>query len=448
MNLSTPEVVYIYETGFKTYRQGGDDVDEFERLLEAERVPLERFVRYRMNSKADADDVLQEIFIAAYQKFSQLKNRDSFKAWIISIARNKCNDYFRKKAALYEIPIDALTEKALSAGRHGVSEVYIVRETLSLLGDKDKQILYLYYWKELPQTEIARVLDIPVGTVKSRLHTAKQNFKNKYPYYTDISKGERSMKKLPEFIPEYAIEESVEPPFTVKWEELMGWFLVPKLGEKLSWGMYDIPSHKCSHICDMQVTGKAKVHGIEGVELTAREASYSGKNDEVNWVFVAQLTGTNCRYLATLRDDGDVRNYITFLDGDDFLPNWGFGEGNCGNETNLAQKGDISRNGPIVTSADKEFLLDIVGRYKVTINGKSYDTVCVMDIETYDCGVVSEQFLDANGRTILWRRFNRDDWAIDRYKKKWSEQLPDNERLTVNGTTYVHWYDCITDYIL
>ena len=49
---------------------------------------------------------------------------------------------------------------------------------------------------------------------------------------------------------------------------------------------------------------------------------------------------------------------------------------------------------------------------------------------------------------ILWRRYNRDDWAIDRYKKPWSEQLPENDRLIVNGTTYVHWYDCITDHIL
>ncbi len=65
--------------------------------------------------------------------------------------------------------------------------------------------------------------------------------------------------------------------------------------------------------------------------------------------------------------------------------------------------------------------MDIVGRYTVTIGGKSYDTVCVMDIETYNCGVVSEQFLDKNGKTILWRRFNRDDWAIEYYQKKWSE---------------------------
>ena len=56
--------------------------------------------------------------------------------------------------------------------------------------------------------------------------------------------------------------------------------------------------------------------------------------------------------------------------------------------------------------------------------------------------------LDKNGRTILWRRFNRNDWAYDRYGKLWSEQLPENEQLSINGQIYVQWYDCITDYIL
>ena len=140
--------------------------------------------------------------------------------------------------------------------------------------------------------------------------------------------------------------------------------------------------------------------------MTACEASYSDKNDVTNRTFVAQLTDTHCRYLATVWNDGGIQNYITFLDGDEFLPNWGFGEDNCGNETNLTPKGDIKRVGSIVTAAEKDFLLDIVGRYTVTIGGKSYDTVCVMDVETYNCGVGSEQFLD------------------------------------------VHWYDCITDYIL
>ncbi len=417
----------------------------FERLLAEHRTAAERYVRFRLSSRSDADDVLQEVYLTAYHRFEQLKNKEAFKAWLISIARSKCTDYFREKAAQLEIPLDVLETQSLSESRHGFTEQATVRETLGLLGDKDKQILYLFFWKELPQAEIAKRLNIPVGTVKSRLYTAKQNFKSKYPLEP---KGANHMKKLPEFLPEYKIEESSLPPFSVKWEELMGWFLIPKLGEKLSWGMYDIPSRKCDHIYDMKVTGKAMVHGIEGVELTARESSYSNKKEVINRTFVAQLTDTHCRYLATMRNDGDVRNYITFLDGDAFMLNWGYGEDNCGNETNLSPKGEIARTGNTVESIQKDFLLDIVGRYNVTIGGKTYDTVCVMDVETYNCGVVSEQFLDANGKTILWRRFNRNDWAIDRYKQPWTELLPDNERLTVNGATYVHWYDCITDYIL
>ncbi len=423
-------------------------MDSFDKLLEKERSSVERFVRFRLNAHADADDVLQETYVTAYQKFLQLKNESSFKAWIISIARNKCNDYFRRKAAQLEIPIEELNEKIISDSRHGITEVTAVRDTLDLLGEKDKQILYLYFWREMPQADIAKHLNIPIGTVKSRLYTAKQNFKNKYPYYTEVLKGENTMKKMPEFMPKYTITKKNQVPFSVKWEELMGWFLVPKLGEKLSWGLYYMPSRKCSHIYDMKVIGKAKVHGIEGVELTAREASYSDKNEVINRTFVAQLTDTHCRYLATVRNDGAIRNYITFLDGDEFMSNWGFGEDNCGNETNLSPKGDIKRQDNVISSANKEFLLDIVGRYTVTISEKSYDTVCVMDIETYNTGVVSEQFIDKNGRTILWRRFNRDDWAIDRYKKPWSEQLPENDKLIINGTTYVEWYDCITEYVL
>ena len=49
-------------------------MDEFERLLEAERISVERFVKFRISAKADAEDVLQEVFFSAYQKYAQLKN--------------------------------------------------------------------------------------------------------------------------------------------------------------------------------------------------------------------------------------------------------------------------------------------------------------------------------------------------------------------------------------
>lgn len=429
-------------------------MDEFEELLASVRVAAERFVRYRLPSAADADDVLQEVYLTAFERFAQLKNKDSFKAWLISIARNKCNDYFRRKAAQMELPIEELAHEMFSVNRHGVSVVQTVRETLGLLGEKDKQILYLYFWKELPQQEIASLLDIPLGTVKSRLHTAKQHFKENYPYSAGKSKGDMTMSKLPEYIPEYTIERLDDEPFHTRWEELQGWMIVPRVGEKLTWGLYDFPQKKRTEYTEMEVIGKAEVHGIEGVEVVALQydsADYyrTGALNRVERRFVAQLTDTHSRYLAETHMEDGVRKCYTFLDGEAFLNNWGFGEDNCGNEVDLRPKGVLHREGSCITGTIPREVVDVVGHCRVTIGGKAYDTVCVMDVECYNDAVASEQYVDANGRTVLWRRFNRDDWAMDRFGgKRWSEKFPENERITINGETYVHWYDCITDYIL
>ena len=61
MNLLGFQPVYICETGFDLINEGGEDMDEFEKQLDSVRIAVERFVRYRLPSQTDADDVLQEI---------------------------------------------------------------------------------------------------------------------------------------------------------------------------------------------------------------------------------------------------------------------------------------------------------------------------------------------------------------------------------------------------
>ena len=143
-----------------------------------------------------------------------------------------------------------------------------------------------------------------------------------------------------------------------------------------------------------------------------------------------------------------MRKYLTFLDGDSFMEEWGYGEDNCGKETHITAMGKLSEHNGEIIAENIEQLCDIVGRYTVLINGKEYDTVRLLSLDSYYGEYVCcEQYIHSDGHTILWRRFNRDDWAFDRYQKKWSELLPQNNRLVINGSTYVHWYDCITDYI-
>ena len=427
-------------------------MEDFDRAL-AECLPaLERFVKFKISNRFDAEDIIQDSLVAAVSKKDSLRDPLSLKAWLIRIAQNRCTDYYRAKAKQMEIPIDALSETVVSTGLCGRKVDLAVGETLDRLGDREKQILYLYYFKELPQDQIAARLGVPLGTVKSRLHYAKKKFKESYPFHRGTEGGE-NMKKLPNIMPDYTIEWTDKEPFPVRWEEIMGWFIVPRLGEKLSWAMYDFPERERTELCELEVIGRAEVHGLEGVEIRSietdpMECNSAGGQQRVERHLIAQLTDTHCRLLAHSVTEGGVRRYSTFLDGDSFLNNWGFGEDNCGNEVNLIPKGDVVRRGSEITTAHKKFLLDVVGRCSVTIDGKSFDTVCVMDCETYDQGVVSEQYLDKNGRTVLWRRFNCDDWQFERCGKRWTELLPDNERITVNGVTCVHWYDCITDYIM
>ena len=148
-------------------------MNNFERLMQENLSPLLRYVRFKIGDPYDAEDVTQEVCLAATLEFDKLKNQAAFKAWLIGIARNKCKDYYRKKARTMDIPLDSLSESVFATGRLGIVEQNAVRDTLNLIGDKEKQILYLYYFKQLSQEEISKRLSVPLGTVKSRLHYAK-----------------------------------------------------------------------------------------------------------------------------------------------------------------------------------------------------------------------------------------------------------------------------------
>ena len=401
----------------------------FQRMYAEHFGALQRYCYFKLPSRADGDDVLGQVALAAWAKRDSLRNMDAFKPWLLQIATNQIRDFYRKRARHNDLPLSEVCEAALVSSRFGPTPEEAVHETLDSLSDTDRQILTLAYFYHVPQADIAQQLNVPLGTVKSRLHAARQRFKHEYPH--PPKKGEIHMSKLPKLLPDYTIMPNEKEPFACKWEELMGWFLVPKLGEQLSWGMYD--EGKLSGEYCMRVAGRAAVHGIEGVAVVAE---IQDKDDGcIQREFIAQLTDTHVRYLAQSHENDGVKRYFTFMDGDDFLRNWGFGEDNCGNSIFPKKRGIIERCGSVITCPAEKFVLDVVDRCTVMLGGKRYDCIRVMDIECYNYGVASEQFLDKNGRTILWRRFDR------------NKKTPGDERWTINGETYEHHYDCITNYV-
>lgn len=430
-------------------------MEDFENLLASGKTAVERFVRAHIGSRADAEDILQETYMAAFQGFAALKNRDVFLPWVLGIARRKCADWYRAQARRKEVLMDQLPEQAGET-----PEESAVEETLDALPERDRMMLRLFYQEMLSQKQISSRLRIPEGTVKSRMNAARSRFRAAYPYPPkgEIVMIQKNELNLPEILPEYSIVWKDEPAFPVDCEELTGWFIVPRAGEKIRWGIYDLPSRKLDVSYDMAVTGPASVHGLEGMAISAKviqpktpadgndpvgdAVEASGGNKE-EWTFIGQIKDGYSRFLSAEHLEDGVRTLSTFLDGEEFMGNWGYGEENCGMPVHREPQGLIRRNGQAVTAPEEGFPVDIAGRCELTLDGTVYDTVCLMDLGEYNEGVVSEQYLDRDGRTVLWRRFNRDDWALDRYGKKWSEILPDNEQITINGVKYVHWYDCL-----
>ena len=427
-------------------------MDEFETLLTASRIAVDRWLKAHMGNCADAEDVLQETCLAAFQGFSRLQNKASFLPWILGIARRKCADWYRVQAKNKTVLMDHLPDQAEFA-----SDDSAVNETLEMLPERDRLMLRLFYQEMLSQKQISEQLHIPEGTVKSRMSTAKAHFRTVYPY---PPQGGMKMKNaaLPDFLPDYTIVWKDEAPFPVECEELTGWFAVPRLGERLLWGMYDLPSRKLDVAYDMRVIGTASVHGLEGVAICGKVLPPKNRIDENDpmkdavaastggqeeWTFIAQEKDGYTRFLSAEHVEQGTRTLTTFLDGEAFMNNWGFGEDNCGTPIHRERQGIITRSGSVITAAVDSSCMDVVGRCDLTIDGKTFDTICIMDLGMYEEGMVSEQYLDHDGRTVLWRRFNQDDWAVERYGKKWSELLPENEQITINGQRHVHWYDCI-----
>ena len=416
---------------------------EFEILFLPHLNMLKRYLFHKISNPADADDVLQDVLLAAYKGYSNLKNKSVFKSWLIGIASNQCVDYYKAKAKKLEIPLDEISDFAFN--NHGVETAILVNDTLNLLHDKDKQVLYLFYIMGYNQKDIALKLKIPLGTVKSRISTAKENFKALYSRPTQTEKGEITMssknKTFPKVMPELKIERLGEQPFKVKCEEIPGWLIIPRVGEKSTFAFYDDPDKRLTGVNKMECVRESVIHGIPCVQVDVEETENGVTTKHSKFM---RLTDTHASYVAEMRIKDNLLYFGSFYD-DEWLSRYEVGENNIGREIHQEAKGIAVINSDGTIKVEKEECADIIGRYNVKIGSQLFDTVALLEI----CeGIMTILYIDKNGRTVLFRRYNRFDWKKDRYKMLWTEKLPNSEVLIVNNDKYVHWYDCITDHCI
>lgn len=145
-------------------------------------------VCFRMlNDRHEAEDIAQEAFIRAYTNLHTFDLKRKFSTWLFRIATNLCIDRIRKKKPDYYLDAevtgtDGLDMYSQISSTDRLPEEEIERMELqeriqyeiSCLPDKYRMVIILKYIEELPLQEISDILDMPLGTVKTRIHRGRE----------------------------------------------------------------------------------------------------------------------------------------------------------------------------------------------------------------------------------------------------------------------------------
>ncbi len=145
----------------------------FDELLRRYRVPLVNLAYQLVGDRDEAEDVAQETFVQAFLNLERFRGRSSLFTWLYRIAVNACRMRLRRRRPLpleTEPPADEEFDEQAWLLKQRVDEV------LRQLPEPLREVLILREMHELSYEEIAQTLGIPLGTVRSRLHIARQRF--------------------------------------------------------------------------------------------------------------------------------------------------------------------------------------------------------------------------------------------------------------------------------
>ena len=142
-------------------------MEQFWELYEPIYKDLYRLAYYYLGNAQDAEDVVGETVLKAYEKFDSLRKKEAFKSWIFRILVNQCMTYLRKKTTngVVELKEEPVFEPALEDGT-------AVQDLLAVLSGEERQIVVLSVFGGYKGEEIAKLLHMKHSTVRSKYRRA------------------------------------------------------------------------------------------------------------------------------------------------------------------------------------------------------------------------------------------------------------------------------------
>lgn len=171
------------------------DFEAFGRVIDAYQGRVHGFVKRMLRNEEDAADVTQEVFIKAFQAMESFDGRSSLRSWLFRIAYNLCVDKTRRAKRTvsafsyegseeYDEPMEFADVRWNPESQALNEELYeIVNKSIDSLSEKLKTVLLLHDKEDMGYDEIAQAMEIPVGTVKSRLFLARAHVQQSVGQY-------------------------------------------------------------------------------------------------------------------------------------------------------------------------------------------------------------------------------------------------------------------------
>lgn len=156
------------------------ELNSFTNLIEKNKLRFYKTAKAILKNDDDVYDALQEALMSMYQNFNQLKNEKYFSTWATRIVINKCYDLL-KKCKNNVVPFDEFVENNVGNSKNDVYEIdqYGIKKAIESLNEDLKLITILFYYDDYSVNEISEIIDVPVGTVKSRLSRAREILREK-----------------------------------------------------------------------------------------------------------------------------------------------------------------------------------------------------------------------------------------------------------------------------
>ncbi len=160
------------------------DKDAFIKLMSKIEKELYYIASSKLSSKEDIQDVIQETIMSGYKNIKKVKDFSKFKAWIITILINNCNDIYRKKNKKIvfsynqnDIESDLICDEMQSSSYDAINDKIDFNFLLNKLTEEERIIFTLFYGSKYSIKDISQILKLNENTIKSKLKRAREKVK-------------------------------------------------------------------------------------------------------------------------------------------------------------------------------------------------------------------------------------------------------------------------------